>query len=118
MAKIYHHLSKASIFSSSHVKLYALRVRTRRTLVFAALENVGIDHETFRRGDPARSREVGAAARFLDMDGLIAPSVQWACANLVLFPDRLSDREELRVEETRDINWPAWREKTRGARPA
>ena len=118
MAKIYHRLSKTSIFSSFHVKLCALRIRTRPTLVFAALENVEIDHETFRRGDPARSREVGAATRFLDMDGLIAPSVQWACANLVLFSDRLSDREELRVEETREINWSAWREKTRGARPA
>ncbi len=115
MAEIYHHLSKAPIFSSSHVKLYALRVRTRRTLVFtdaASLENVGIDHETFRRADPARSREIGSAARFLDMDGLIVPSARWPCANLVLFPDRLSDRGDFWIEETRDVNWPAWREKT------
>lgn len=119
MAEIYYHLSKAPVFSSSHVKLHRLRVRTRRTLVFAdvaALENVRIDHETFRRGDAQRSREVGAAARFLDADGLIVPSARWACANLVLFPDRLSDREEFRIKETRDINWPAWREKSRGAR--
>ena len=119
LAEIYHHLSKAPVFSSAQVKSHTLRARTRRTLVFAdvaALEHAGIDDETFRRGDPRRSREVGAAARFLDADGLIVPSARWACGNLVMFPDRLADREAFRVEETQDINWPAWREKTR--RPA
>ena len=117
MAEIYHHLSKAPVFSSSHAKIYQLYVRTRRTLIlsdFTVLETVGINKETFRRGDPARSREVGAAARFLDADGLIVPSARWACGNLVLFPDRVADREAFRIEKTQDINWPAWREKTRG----
>ncbi len=119
IAEIYHHLSKAPVFSSSHVKLHKLYVRTRRTLVFAdvaALDKVGISEQTFRRGDDARSREVGAAARFLDMDGLIVPSARWSCANLVLFPDRLPDRSALRVDETRDINWPAWREQAEAAK--
>jgi len=31
--------------------------------------------------------------------------------NLVLFMDRLSDDDDLRVAETRDVNWPSWRER-------
>ena len=114
MAEIYHHLSRAPVFSSSHVLINKLHVSAGRTLEFAdvgALARLGIDEEMFRKGDTSRTREVGAAARFLDLDGLIVPNARWPCSNLVLFLDRLPDRSGLRVEETRDINWPAWREK-------
>ena len=114
MAETYHHLSKAPIFSSSHVTINQLHVAPQRTLEFsdvAALAKLGISEEMFRKGETSRTREVGAAARFLDMDGLIVPSARWPCLNLVLFLDRLPDRSGLRVEETRDINWPAWRER-------
>ncbi len=116
MAEVYHHLSKAPVFSSSHVKMNQLRVRTERTLVFKdveSLESVGVDGDKFRRGDTSRSREIGAAARFLDMDGLIVPSARWPCLNLVLFLDRLSDLETLEVLDSREVNWPAWREAAR-----
>ncbi len=119
MAEIYHHLSRAPIFSSSHVKINRLHVTAQRTLGFpdvAALAKLGVDEEMYRKGDTSRTREVGAAARFLDLDGLIVPSARWPCANLVLFLDRLPDRDALRVVETRDINWPAWREKAGATR--
>ena len=104
---------RAPVFSSSHARLNRLRARTERTLVFddaAALESVGVDAAAFHKGDTARSREIGAAARFLDMDGLIVPSARWPGASLVLFLDRLADLETLSVVEQRDVNWPAWRE--------
>lgn len=113
LAEIYHHLSRAPVFSSSGVRLYRLRVRTTRTLLlgtFSDLVRLGIDEAGFRRGAYARSREVGAAAGFLEADGLIVPSARWPCDNLVLFPDRLADAGELSVVETREVNWPAWRE--------
>ena len=52
-----------------------------------------------------------AAAYFLEFDGLIVPSVRWPCLNLILFLDRLNLDLALRIEETHDINWPAWRER-------
>lgn len=113
IAEIYHHLSRAPVFSSSHVGINRLHVRMARVLVFTdmkALEPLGVEEQAFRKGDYARTREVGAAARFLDIEGLIVPSARWSATNLVLFMDRLSDRESLKVVETRDINWPAWRE--------
>lgn len=121
LAEIYHHLSRAPVFSSSHVQIHRIAARLERTLVLenmAALAPLGIDAESFRSGDYARSREIGAAARFLDLQGLVVPSARWRSANLVLFPDRLSDRESLTVIETRDVNWPAWREASGAARRA
>lgn len=114
VAEVYYHLSKAPIFSSAHVRINELRAATRRTLVFndvGSLKTVGVDQDSFRKGDTARSREIGAAARFLDLDGLIVPNARWPCTNLVLFPDRLPDLETLKVVGSRDIDWPAWREK-------
>ncbi len=113
MAEIYHHLSRAPVFSSSHVEIHKLRISTLRTLIFpdiASLGPVGVDGEAFHRRDYTRMQPVGAAARFLDFDGLIVPSAQWPCSNLVLFPDRLENLDLLAVEETRGVNWPAWRE--------
>lgn len=113
LAEIHHHLSLAPVFSSSHVRLNELRVRTGRALVFddiAALAQVGVDEDMFRRGDDARTREIGAAARFLDMDGLIVPSARWDCTNLILFPDRLTGPERPALVKSSYVNWPAWRE--------
>ena len=120
MAEVYHHLSRAPVFSSSTVKIARLRVAAARTLVFpdvAALGALGVSEEAFRRGETARSQEIGAAARFLDIEALCVPSARWPCANLVLFLDRLKDRESLVVEELRDVNWPAYRETVAASRP-
>jgi hypothetical protein len=114
MAEAYHHLSRAPVFSSSHQKIHEVHVLAARTLVFAdiaSLTALGVGEEKFRRGDYSRTREIGAAARFLDIEGLIVPSARWKCANLVLFIDRLTDPEPLRAVSTRDLNWPAWRER-------
>ena len=90
-----------------------MNIRAERILIFnevSEMASLGIDEEAFRKGGNERSREIGAAARFLDMEGLVVPSARWACTNLFLFLDRLSDRDSLEFLETRDINWPAWRE--------
>jgi hypothetical protein len=121
VAEIYHHLSQAPVFSSSHVKINELQVRSARALAFddiPALAAVGVDEQAFRSGDTTRTREIGAAARFLDLEGLIVPSARWPCANLVLFPDRLPDLGMLKVLASRDINWPAWRERLSPSNPA
>lgn len=121
LAEIYHHLSRAPVFSSSHVRINRLNVATERTLRFpdiASLKVLGISEEGFRRGDYMRSQEVGAAARFLDADGLIVPSARWPGRNLVLFLDRMPNREALTLDEQREINWPAWRESVASAPPS
>jgi hypothetical protein len=111
LAEVYFHLSRAPVFSSAHVRLYRLRVETRRTLRLETdrLERLGGAMANYSAMDYARSREIGAAAHFLEFDSLLVPSPRWPCLNLVLFLDRL-DPDSLAVEEVRDVNWPGWRE--------
>jgi hypothetical protein len=73
------------------------------------LESLGVEAGTYSAMDYARTREIGAAAHFLEFDSLLVPSPRWPRLNLVLFLDRL-DPESMTVEEVREVNWPAWRE--------
>jgi RES domain len=115
LAEVYFHLSRAPVFSSADVRLYRLRVATRRTLrlemeVFGRLDIEAVKYPAM---DYTRTREIGAAAHFLEFDGLLVSSPRWPCLNLVLFPDRL-DPDSLAVEEVREVNWPASRERHKG----
>jgi RES domain len=111
LAEVYFHLARAPVFSSAHVRLHRLRVETRRTLRLdlEMLGSLGIEAARYSAMEYARTREIGAAAHFLEFDSLLAPSPRWPCLNLVLFLDRL-DPDGLAVEEVREVNWPAWRE--------
>jgi hypothetical protein len=114
MAETYFHLSRAPVFSSAYLKLHRLHVETVKTLHFAdtkSLRPFGIDEATFKQMIYDRTQPIGAAAHFLEFDGMVVPSARWPCSNLILFLDRLDVEAALRVEETMDINWPAWREK-------
>ncbi|MCG8359618.1 MAG: RES family NAD+ phosphorylase [Kiloniellales bacterium] len=113
LAEVYHHLSRAPVFSSAHVRLVRLNVETVNTLRLTeteVLDRLGIKDSKYRSMDFARSQEIGAAARLLEFDGLLVPSARWACLNLVLFPDLLDPDKALSVDEVSDVNWPAWRE--------
>jgi RES domain len=114
LAEVYFHLSRAPVFSSAQVRLHRLRVETRRTLRLdlEMLGGLGVEAARYAAMDYARTREIGAAAHFLEFDSLLVPSPRWPCLNLVLFLDRL-DPDSSAVEEMRDVNWPAWREKNK-----
>jgi hypothetical protein len=119
LAETYFHLSRAPVFSSAHMKLHRLHVETSKTLRLAnvaALAQFGIEEPSYKLMVYERTQSLGAAAHFLEFDGLIVPSARHACLNLILFLDRLDLGAALRVEDTQDINWPAWRE--RRERPA
>ena len=114
IAETYFHLSRAPVFSSAHLKLHRLHVEARLTLLFRdvkALAPFGVDAATLKNITYERTQALGAAAHFLEFDGLIVPSARWPCLNLILFLDRLDVGTALRVEQTLDINWPAWKER-------
>jgi hypothetical protein len=114
LAEVYFHLARAPVFSSVHVRLHRLRVETRRSLRLdlEMLGGFGVEVTRYSGMDYTRTREIGAAAHFLEFDSLLVPSPRWPCLNLVLFLDRL-DPDGLAVEEVREVNWPAWRERHR-----
>ena len=111
LAEIYHHLSRAPVFSSKPVQLFELRVESVQLLRlddYDLLRQLGLK-------DPAansvseRSQAIGAAAHFLELQGMLVPSTRWQCLNLVLFLDRI-DIQHLSIESRADVNWPAWKE--------
>jgi RES domain len=116
LAEVYFHLSRGPVFSSAHVRLHRLRVEARRTLRLnmEKLGSLGVEAATYPAMDYTRTRQIGAAAHFLEFDGVLVPSPRWRCLNLVLFLDRL-DPDSLAAEEASEVNWPAWREQHKGS---
>ena len=113
LAEIYFHLSRAPVFTSAPMRINRLNATTRRTLKlpdWGALGPLGVDEAKYRSIVQPRAQEIGAAARFLECDGLLVPSPRWPCPNLVLFLDRLDPDEALSLVDSRDVNWPAWKE--------
>jgi hypothetical protein len=113
MAEVYYHLSKAPVFSSSHVLMNRLHVSLTNGLRLSGEQPItlGIEEPLASRIDYERSKAIGAAAHLLDFEGLIVPSARWECDNLVLFLDRFDIDAQLQVTATKNINWPAWRER-------
>jgi RES domain len=95
---------------------HALKVFAPQTLRLAdlpTLERLGVNVARYRERVYDRTQEIADAAYFLEFDGLIVPSARWACANLILFTDRLSP-EQIAIDGPADaIDWDVWR---RGSR--
>ncbi len=111
IAEVHYHLSKQPVFSSSNVKISRIRVKADRTLSIPdteTLAQLGVETDAFKNANYSRTKEIGAAARFLDFFGLLVPSARWDCSNLALILDRKQEEDVLIVEETNDLNWPEW----------
>lgn len=114
LAEVYYHLSRAPVLSSSHMRLNQLEVDLENVLVLTMeqLRELGLDDPRASRID-TKGRAVGEAAFMLDFQGLVVPSARWDCDNLVLFLDRIDLNESIRLEHQAEVNWPAWRERSK-----
>lgn len=91
--------------------LHRITVRTERTLRLAdlaVLQALGVDTLRYETFEYTATQAIAAAARFLEFDGLMAPSARAPCTNLVLFLDRLSDSGHLEVRDSQPVDWNAW----------
>jgi RES domain len=98
------------------IHILAARVeRTLRLVDMSELENLGVEisrYETFEYG---ATQAIAAAAHFLEFDGMLVPSARFACANLVLFADRVAHTGHLQLVSSEDVDWLDWRKKNRRA---
>jgi hypothetical protein len=110
LAELHCQLSSQPVFSSARVRIHRLNVLDLYVLRLTeeTLKVLGIHHPARPSGDVERSREIGAAAYLLELQGIIVPSVRWNCPNLVVFVDRLDNAEHIEIVESHDVNWPAW----------
>ena len=125
LAEMYFHIMRGlPVFPSQMVFcLYELHVALRRVLALAdmtALEALGVDVARYESLQYARKveeysrlQEIGEATHFLDFEGLIAPSARWNCQNLVVFTDRVSPEALSIAQEHGQIDWEAWRRRTK-----
>jgi hypothetical protein len=95
-------------------EIHCLDVRTERTLHFvdvASLIPLGVDPARWQGFDYAATRDVAAAAYFLEFDGLIVPSARAACADLVVFLGNLASDVALSVRRSETMDWSSWRKR-------
>lgn len=113
LAEIYYHLSQAPIFSSCEMLLHRLTVNIDRVLTLnnELLMQLGVGEPLASRLDYSQTQAISSAARFLEFQGIIVPSVRWSCLNLVIFLDRVDLNQAVIVEDCQKVNWPAWKEK-------
>jgi hypothetical protein len=113
IAEIGYRLSLEPVWPSriAHV-VHTIDLLTERTLRFASLDALaalGVDTARYESFDYAATQAISAAAHFLEFDGLIAPSARHACANLMIFLDRLGAEARFEVAHAEPVDWPAWR---------
>jgi hypothetical protein len=110
LAEIGYRLSLEPVWPSRiEHEIHAIRVEAERVLRFAdlaSLEHFGIEVAQYRSFEYAATQALGAAAHFLEFDGLIVPNARFDCLNLVLFTERAP---ELSLIDTRPVDWDAWR---------
>ena len=118
IAEIHALLSLQPVFpSKDRWFVHQLKVFASQTLRLAdlpTLERLGVDIARYRERDYRRTQEIGDAAFFLGFDGLIAPNARWDCPNLVLFTERVPERQvELVETDAEPIAWDEWRKRVK-----
>ena len=90
-------------------EIHALEARANQTLRFAdvtSLVPLGVDAARWSGFDYVATQAVAAATHFLEYDGMIVPSAQAECANLVVFLDRAVG---LAATHSEPVDWTVWR---------
>lgn len=119
IAEIYFHLMRGQPVFPSKVRycLFELKVSLSEILRFETLDELsalGLDISRYgqlsyqeRQQEYPRTQEIAEVADFLDCDGLQVPNARLACANLVLFCDRLQPDSMEVVKDHGIMDWTA-----------
>ncbi|MBA2593327.1 MAG: RES family NAD+ phosphorylase [Pseudomonadota bacterium] len=83
LAEIAFHWSQFYPLPSKPAALHRIGLTARRTmrLLRADLVDLGVDWARYGEMSYERSQVIGAAAAFLERDGLLAPSARWSLRN-------------------------------------
>lgn len=110
LAEIAFHWGRMTPINTKPVLVHRLAVETQRTLRLARadLGKLGVDMDRFGSLAYERTKEIGAAAAFIELDGLIVPSARWDCEHLVLFPENLGLEVTIAVVASEEVDWLAW----------
>jgi hypothetical protein len=87
--------------------------RVLRLVDMRELENLGVDISRYQTLDYGATQAIAAAAHFLEFDGMLVPSVRFACNDLVLFTAGVSQAGQLQLVDSEGVDWSDWRKKNR-----
>jgi RES domain-containing protein len=110
LAEVAFHWSALAPRPTKPVVLHRIKVSARRTLRLGRgdLSSLGVVAERYAEINYSRTQQIGAAAAFLGLDGIVAPSARWQCDNLILFTDNLGFGEHISVLDKQEVDWLAW----------
>ena len=114
IAEIYYHFSQAPVFPSFPMIACKLQVKELSVLDLTtekALEDLRFN-EKEGRALISYCQNIGAAANFLEHQGIIVPSYRSEGKNCVLFSERLTI-DQISVVSEEDIDWASWKRKNR-----
>jgi len=97
-------------------QIHVLAVKAEHTLRLVdmrELEKLGVDISRYESFDYRATQAIAAAAHFLEFDGLLVPSARFACANLVLFSDRVAGPGHPQLVSSENVDWADWRRRNR-----
>ena len=109
IAELHYHLSQAPVRSSCAMLICELHAEQLQLLDLTA-DKVLYDLKLEELDGIERlqqSQKVGAAAHFLEYQGILVPSYRSQGVNCVIFSERLDDAQ-LKIASKSEINWPAW----------
>src|ERR1700712_1495948 len=95
-------------------QIHVLAIKTERLLRLVdmrELEKLGVDISRYESFDYSATQAIAAAAHFLGFDGLLVPNARFACNNLALFVDRVSQSGQLQVVSSENVDWGDWKKK-------
>ncbi len=105
LAEITYHWSLISPPPSKPVMVHELSVETRKTVRVdrSDFAQLGISPDQFGDRNYHRTQEIGAAAAFLGLDGLLVPSARAEAENLVIFTENHSPDLELILVSSEEV---------------
>lgn len=109
IAELHYHLSQAPVRSSSAVaicKLHAEKINLLDLTSSELFADLNLNKKTGKEL-LLHSQKIGAAAYFLEYQGILVPSVRADGINCVIFPEYLTHDQIIEKSKV-EINWPAW----------
>jgi RES domain-containing protein len=113
LAEVVSYLSLLSPVPNKPLRIHRIETATSKTLRLARddLGRLGVDMERYGVRDYGVTQDIGAAANFLELDGLVTPSARWNCDNLTIFSENHSLDKQLEVLDYEDVEWHGWARK-------
>ena len=92
------------------MRVHRLQATTSKTLrlAFDDLLELGVDMGRYHVRDYSVTKKIGAAVKFLELDGMITSSARWDCNNLTIFSQNHSLDNTLEILDHEEVDWHAW----------